>query len=61
MSFLLNCLKPDAVMMLFVAVISLVGYGYPGYQGRASGGWPWLLWLIIGVLAIVSWVLLVVS
>ena len=31
MSFLMNCLKPDAVMMLFVAVISLVGYGFPGY------------------------------
>jgi hypothetical protein len=43
MSFLMNCLKPDAVMMLFVAVISLVGYGFPGYRGRASDGFFWLI------------------
>ena len=36
-------------MMLFVAVISLVGYGFPGYRGRASGGFFWLM-LIVGIL-----------
>jgi NADH:ubiquinone oxidoreductase subunit 6 (subunit J) len=61
MHFLMNCLQPDAVMMLFVAVISLVGYGFPGYRGRDTLGLTWLLWLIIGILAIVSWFLLVVS
>jgi hypothetical protein len=47
--------------MLFVAVISLLGYGFPGYQGRVNGGWVWLIWLILGILAIVSWVILVAS
>jgi len=61
MSFLMNCLKPDAVMMLFVAVISLVGYGFPGYRGRANGGFFWLIWLIVGILALVSWVILVAT
>ena len=61
MSFLMNCLKPDAVMMLFVAVISLVGYGVPGYRGRGDGGFFWLIRLIVGILALVSWVMLVVT
>jgi NADH:ubiquinone oxidoreductase subunit 6 (subunit J) len=61
MSFLTNCLKPDAVMMLFVAVISLVGYGFPGYRGRVNGGFIWLIWLIVGILALVSWIILVIT
>jgi hypothetical protein len=61
MTFLQNCLKPDAIMMLFVAVISLVGYTVPGYRGRETGGLYWLIWLIIGILALVSWVLLVIA
>jgi NADH:ubiquinone oxidoreductase subunit 6 (subunit J) len=61
MSFLINCLKPDAVMMLFVAIISLVGYGFPGYKGRAEGGFFFLLWLFVGILALVSWIMLVAS
>ena len=61
MSFLIKCLKPDAVMMLFVAVISLVGYGFPGYQGRTTGGFIWLIWLLVGILALVSWVMLVAT
>jgi hypothetical protein len=61
MSFIMNCLQPDAVMMLFVAVISLVGYGFPGYRGRgeSGGGFFWLIWLIVGILALASWVRLV--
>jgi hypothetical protein len=61
MSFIMNCLKPDAVTMLFIAVISLVGYGFPGYRGRSEGGSYWLIWLIVGILALVSWVMLVAS
>lgn len=56
--FLMNCLNPLAVLMLFVAASCLFGFGYPGYQAR---NWAWVLWLIIGILALVSWVLLVVS
>lgn len=55
MSFIMNCLKPDAVMMLFIAVICLAGYGYPGY--KANNGLLWLIWLIVGILALVAWVL----
>lgn len=61
MNFLQHCIQPNAVLMLFVAVICLVGYTVPGYQGRASGGLYWLIWLIVGILAIVAWVLLVLS
>jgi len=61
MSFLLNCLKPDAVLMLFIAVISLLGYGFPGYRGRETAGFAWLIWLIVGILALVSWVILVAT
>ena len=59
MHFLSNCLKPEAILMLFVAASCLVGYGYPGYQAR--NGFLWLLWLFIGILAIVAWVVLVGS
>jgi len=61
MHFLQNCLEPAAVMMLFVAVISLVGYGFPGYRGRDTLGFVWLIWLILGILALVSWVIIVAS
>lgn len=61
MHFLQNCLQPDAVLMLFVFVISLFGYGYPGYRERSTVGFFFLIWLIIGILALVSWVILVAS
>lgn len=59
MNFIHNCLQPDAVMMLFIAVVCLLGYTVPGYRGRETGGFVWLIWLILGILALVSWVLLV--
>lgn len=59
MNFLQHCLQPDAVTMLFIAVICLAGYGYPGY--KANNGLIWLLWLVIGILALVAWVLLVIA
>jgi hypothetical protein len=61
MTFLHNCIQPDAVLMLFVALMCLLGYGVPAYQGRATGGFVWFLWLACGILAIVAWVLLVIS
>jgi NADH:ubiquinone oxidoreductase subunit 6 (subunit J) len=61
MHFLQNCLEPNAVMMLFVAVMSLLGYGWNGYKGRSESGFFWLVWLILGILALVSWVIIVAS
>ncbi|HEX3642890.1 MAG TPA: hypothetical protein VHV10_16515 [Ktedonobacteraceae bacterium] len=58
MPFLLKLVEPHAVTALFVAASCLFGFGYPGYQAR---NWAWVLWLIIGILAIVSWVMLVFS
>lgn len=64
MHFLLNCLKPDAVMMLFVALFALVGGAYPGYRNRNTpngDGIVWLLWLLLGILAVVAWVILTIA
>jgi hypothetical protein len=59
MHFLLNLIQPHAVAMFVLALICLVGYGYPGYVNRDAAGVAWLLWLIGGILAVVAWVLLV--
>lgn len=59
MKFLQNCLDPHAILMLFVAVTCLLGYGFQGYQAR--NGYYWLIWLFIGVLAFIAWVSLVAS
>ena len=59
MHFLQNCLQPHAVLMLFVAASCLLGFGFPGYRERTN--YYWILWLIIGILAIVSWIFLVMS
>lgn len=61
MQFLLRCLQPNAVLMLFVAASCLLGYAYPGYRDRANAGLLWLLWLFIGVLAAIAWLILVAS
>ena len=47
--------------MFILALVCLCGYGLPRYRDRATGGFIWLLWLIGGLLAVVSWVILVVS
>ena len=57
MHFLQNCLNPTAILMLFVAAVCLLGYGIPGYKD----GFYWLIWLFIGILAIIAWVILVAS
>jgi len=59
MQFLMNCIDPSAVTMLFIAVVCLIGYGFPGYQAR--NGYLWLLWLFIGILAAIAWVFIVGS
>ncbi len=48
MHFLLALLQPHAV-------------GFPGYKERSTVGFFWLIWLLIGILALVSWVILVFS
>lgn len=59
--FLNACIQPNAVLMLFVAVVCLIGFGLPGFHARSTGGFFWLLYLFVGILAIISWVLLVFS
>jgi len=62
MSLLLKLVQPHAVTMFILALICLVGYGYPGYRGRSEsggGGFLWLLWLIGGIMAVVAWIILV--
>jgi len=61
MHFLLSLLQPHAVMCLFIAVACLFGYAYPGYMARTNGSFIWLLWLIVGVLAAIAWIILVIS
>jgi len=57
--FLQNCIHPDAVMMLAIAVLFLLGYAYPGYKG--GGSLTWLLFLFVGVIATIAWLFLVAS
>jgi|SwirhirootsSR2_FD_contig_21_26853039_length_241_multi_2_in_0_out_0_1 hypothetical protein len=59
MHFLQNCLNPTAILMLFVAASCLAGYAFPGYKSQSS--FLWLLWLAVGILALVSWIMLVAS
>lgn len=51
--------QPDAVLMLFVAALCLLAYAYPGYRGRVSGGFAWIVFLAIGIFAVVEWFILV--
>jgi hypothetical protein len=61
MAFISHLIQPHAVIMFILALICLAGYGYPGYQARATSGFLWLLWLLGGIMAIVAWVILVFS
>ena len=54
-----NCLNPTAILMLFVAASCLLGWGYPGYKNH--DGFFWLIWLFVGILAVIAWVTLVAS
>jgi len=55
MHFLQSCVQPNAVLMLFVASSCLFGYALPKNQES----WLWIVWLFIGMVAIVAWVMLV--
>lgn len=59
MNFLHNCIQPDAVTMLVLALICFCGYGYPSYRNKDAEGVAWLLWLIAGIFASVAWAFLV--
>lgn len=52
--------QPSAVLMLFVAALCLLAYAAPGYHDRATNrGFAWLVFLAIGIFAVVEWVILV--
>jgi hypothetical protein len=61
MHTLLSLVQPHAVTMFVLMLICFFGYGYPGYKGRAEGGFFWLLWLIGGIMALVAWVIIIFS
>lgn len=59
--FLQRLIEPTAILMLFVAIVSIFGYACPGFISRATSGSLWLLWLLLGVLAVIAWIFLVFS
>jgi hypothetical protein len=54
--------QPDAILMLFVAVLCLAVHAYPGYSGyrKSRKGFWWVLYLIVGILALIEWIILVI-
>lgn len=52
-SFLHNVLTPEFALTFVAMLICILGYGYAGFQARASGGFAWLLWFLGGVLCLV--------
>lgn len=61
MNFIHSIIQPHAVEMFVLALVCLCGFGLPGYRDRTNAGFLWLLWLIGGILAVVAWVVLVIS
>ena len=59
MHILLNLVQPHAVTMFVLALLCLVGYGFPGYRERSTGGFFWLLWLAGGIMAVIAWIILI--
>jgi hypothetical protein len=57
MSFLLKLIEPLTVLMLFVWIYCLIGNVYLGYREKGAGylGFASIMWLICGILALVSW------
>ena len=53
-------LEPDAILMLFVAVLCLAVHAYPGFSGYRTSrkGFWWVLYLIVGILALIEWIIL---
>lgn len=61
MHFFDNVLTARAALVFVAALICLVGYGYPGYQERKTGGFYWLLWLLAGMVSIFVWFKIVLA
>ncbi len=57
--FLQNCIRPDAVTMLAIAVFFLFYLAYTGYKG--GGSLIWILYLFVGVIAAIAWLFLVAA
>ena len=53
--------QPDAILMLFVAALCLAAYAYPGFSAyrKSRKGFWWVLYLIVGILALIEWIILV--
>lgn len=49
------------VLLAFVALCCLLGYGYPQYSTRTTSGRGYILWFILGIAAIVVGVLLIIQ
>jgi hypothetical protein len=50
----------ELILLAFIAMCCLLGWGLPGYRSR-SEGWPYyILWFILGIIAIVVGVLLLI-
>jgi hypothetical protein len=54
--------QPFAILMLFVAVLCLAAHAYPGFSGyrKSRKGFWWVLYLIVGILALIEWFILVI-
>jgi len=57
--FLQNCIRPDAVMMLAIAILFLFYLAYAGYKDGSI--FIRLLYLFVGVIAAIAWIFLVAS
>jgi hypothetical protein len=56
-----NLHQPSAILMLFIAAVCLAGYGYEGYRNRTRSGFLWIVFVVVGILAIIEWIILVFS
>lgn len=50
----------EEIILAYIALSCLLGYGWPGYQGRARGAPLYVLWFILGIIALVAMVLLLI-
>jgi len=53
--------QPDAILMLFVATLCLAVHAYPSYSGyrKSRKGFWWVLYVFVGILALIEWIILV--
>lgn len=55
-AFFNNILTAHFALVFVATFICLLGFGYPGYRGRAEGGFAgfaWFLWLIAGIICLI--------